>query len=155
MPTSPKSSTPSAGCRIDWLPSRVQVAALVVLSLLAGGAVIASALPARPRPVLAGLAVLHGLLLARRTAAAPPCRIAWSDDGRTMRRIDAEGIRPLRNVVVDARWPLVRLQADGADGRRVRLVWWPDTLTGDDRRRLARFVRSGTDTDNSLPSMAA
>ena len=153
MPTSPRSSTPSADCRIDWRPSRLQVVALAVLALLAGAAVIASALPAPERSVLAGLAVLHGLLLARRSAVAAPQTLARDAAGWTIRPRQGGRARRLLDVVVDARWPLLRLQARDVAGRRVTLVWWPDVLAEEDRRRLARFA--GTDTDNSLPSMAA
>ena len=155
MPTSPPSSTPSADCRIDWRPSRLQVAALVLLAMLAGAAVMASALPAPSRPLLAGLATLHGLLLARRSAAAAPQVVACDPAGWTLRPRHDGRARRLLGVVVDTRWPLLRLRARDVAGRRVTLVWWPDTLAGDERRRLARIARAGTDTDNSLPSMAA
>ena len=72
---------PSGTCRIDWRPSRVESVALVVLALLAAAAVIASAIPPPLRDPLAGLVALHGLLLARRAAAAPRAVLEWPGQG--------------------------------------------------------------------------
>ena len=162
MPSSPPSSPPCGTCRIDWRPSRLEAVALVVLALLAAGAVIASAVPAPFRDPLAGLVALHGLLLARRAAAAPRAVLEWSGEGGARVRLRrGHDVFVLRDVAIDRRWPLWRLQARDARGRRHRLIWWPDTLAPADRRRLARVANDAhhvdptTDTRISLPSMAA
>jgi hypothetical protein len=130
--------------------------------MLAAVAVIASALPPPLRDPLAGLAALHGLLLARRAAAVPRAVLEWSAPGDARVRLRrGHAVYLLRDVAVDRQWPLWRLQARDGRGRRHRLVWWPDTLAAADRRRLARVAIgariAGPDPDTriSLPSMAA
>src|SRR5688572_15336963 len=57
---------PPATCRLDWRPSRLLAAALVLLGLLAGGCVLASGAPLVARLAIAAVAVAHALRLARR-----------------------------------------------------------------------------------------
>jgi len=159
MPSSPTSSPPCGNCRIDWRSSRIEIAALVVLAMLAAVAVIASAIPSPLRDPLAGVVALHGLLLARRTATTPRAVLEWSGAGGVRLR-RGHDVYLLRDVAVDRQWPLWRLQATDGRGRRHRLVWWPDTLAPADRRRLARVASAAVaapdpDTRISLPSMAA
>src|SRR5688572_9032395 len=128
MRSSRHSSTSCGTCRIDWRPSRMQVIALTLLALLAAGAVLASAVPEPWRGLLAALAAVHGLLLARRAGSEPPCEVSWSGGDAPARLRYAHGDMALSSVAVEFRGPLVRLQGRDGRGRVRRLVWWPDTL---------------------------
>jgi toxin CptA len=155
MPSSPASSTSCSGCRIDWRPSRGLVAALVMLAVLAGGAVMASNLPETERPLLAGLVLLQGLLGARRAASESPATFMWDGDGHPARLRRAGRDIGLHAVAVEFRGPIVALSGRDAGGRSHRLVWWPDTLAAGPRRQLVLAARAGHRPDNPLPSMAA
>lgn len=154
MPNSPPSSPASGTCRLEWRPSRLLVVALVVLALTAAGAVSASALPSPWRGVLAALVALHGLLAARREAGRPACTVTLAGAGALVVTAGADAAR-LQGVSIDFRGPLVRLQGRDRRGRTIRLLWWPDTLDADGRRRLRRAARSGIVMSTTLPSMAA
>jgi toxin CptA len=155
MPDSPRSCNASSGCRIDWRPSRVEAGALVVLALLAAAAVMASAVPGPLDVPLAGGALLRGLWLARGAAARPPCVFEWPGAGAPPRMWMPDRVTTLRDVRLEWRGPLVRLQARDRRGRPVGAVWWPDTLPSHARRQLRLVSRSGGRSDNPLPSMAA
>ncbi|QCW26787.1 hypothetical protein FE772_15195 [Lysobacter enzymogenes] len=115
------------GC-VDWRPSRLLAAALAALGLLAGVAALASELPAH----LAGpwprwRRVGRGW---RRELRRPPRRLrlagarAWLDDA------------PIAQAGLYWRGPLARLEFRDAQGRRGRLLWWPDSLDAHGRREL-------------------
>ncbi len=155
MQRSPPSSPSCSGCRIDWRPSRGLVAALVMLSVLAAFSVSASALPGEVRRPLAGLVLLHGLLLARRQQAQPTCTLEWRGGSAPARLVGAGLDIEVFRVALDIRGPLVRLQGRDRHGRAHRLVWWPDTLPASARRQLVLAGRVSRRSDITLPSMAA
>lgn len=144
-PVSRPSGPSAPGC-IDWRPSRLLAAALALIGLLAACAVVASELPPRLSWPAAALAAGWGAALARREKRRPPRRLrlagnrAWLDDA------------PIAQVRLHWRGPLARLEFRGADGRRGRLLWWPDTLGAHGRRelRLAAAVAIDTPTPRSV-----
>lgn len=128
-PASPPNEAPPPGC-IDWRPSRLLSAGLALIGLLAAFAVVASELPAPLSWPLAALAMGWGAALARRELRRPPRRLrlagtrAWLDEA------------PIAQPRLHWRGPLARLEFRAADGRRGRLLWWPDCLDGHARREL-------------------
>lgn len=119
----------SPGC-VDWRPSRLLAAGLVLIGLLAGCAVVASECTPRLAWPLAMLAAGWGAALARRELRRPPRRLrlagarAWLDDA------------PIAQARLYWRGPLARLEFRDAQGRRGRLLWWPDSLDAHGRREL-------------------
>lgn len=120
---------PAPGC-IEWRPSRLLAAMLALIGLLAAAAVCASELPLRLYAPAAALAAGWGAWSARRELARPPRRLrlagarAWLDEA------------PIAQPRLYWRGPLARLEFRAADGRRGRLLWWPDTLDAHGRREL-------------------
>ena len=127
-----RSSSSSSICRVEWRPSRMLAAALVMLGIAAA---ISLALSAAPWFVAlpAGLvAVAQGLQSARTELRRPPRVMVWPDAAwREHRAIFRGG--------------LVTVSGIDQAGRCQRLHWWPDTLSGNARRRL-RLASSKTST---------
>ena len=167
MPRSSISSLPSGTCRIEWRPSRWPLVALLLLAVAAPAAVMASAVPEPRRAPLAALAGLWALVLARRERQSVPCVLDWpggraparlqpcAGGDRSDRGADATAGVRLHAVRVEFRGPLVRLLGRDDAGCTRRLLWWPDTLSAEARRRLALAARAGPPPDNPLRSMAA
>ena len=148
MPSSAASST----CRIDWRPSRLLSAALLMLGLAGGGAVLASGLPGASAWPLALFAAGHGAWLARREIRRRPGVVAFSRQAVGWRET-GEGELPLADVRLQFRGPCAWLQARRPDGRVLRLAWWPDTLSNTARREL-RLARPGRAPADLLPLVA-
>jgi toxin CptA len=137
MPRSTRSSSASASFRPDaggiaWRPSRWVVGALLLLSVLAPFAVLASEVP---RPVawpLAAAASCLGLRAARREARRPA---RWLSLGEGGRAAAIDGV-PLAEVVLSWRGPLAFLRWRDPSGATGRLAWCPDTLPPAQRRVL-------------------
>lgn len=150
----PRSSESSLPCRIDWQPSRWLVGALCALALLSALSVVLSGLAAELKPMVAGIAVMTGLGLARREALRPRFSLQWSGTGLLLRD-DKGRSQVLHAPVLREQGPLLHIEARTEAGRRWSRTWWPDTLSPVGRRqvRLASSVspRSGI----HLPSMAA
>lgn len=117
------------GC-VDWRPSCLLAAALVLVGLLAAFAALACELPPPLAWPLAALAAGWGAALARAELRRPPRRLrfagtrAWLDDA------------PIAQLRLHWRGPLARLEFRTGDGRRGRLLWWPDCLDAHGRREL-------------------
>ncbi len=139
MPTPCPSCRRSSPSRLEWRPSRLQAGAQALVLLAAPWLLRASALPEdRYWPVLVavwllGLAQLGWRLRrpARRlelTTLPAPLQLDGAD-------IDAPGL------VVRGPWLLLHWRVDG---RRGRLLFWPDVLDHRQRRelRLAVSARS-------------
>jgi len=126
----PMSAIGEAGEGVLWRPSRLLAAALIALGLAAAGACLGSELPAPLAWPAACAALLWAAHLARREQRRPPRRLllrggrAWLDD------------RPLAAWSLHWRGWLARLDYRDGDGRRGRLLWWPDTLAPTQRREL-------------------
>ncbi|GGK07955.1 hypothetical protein [Luteimonas terricola] len=128
-------SSASAPCRIDWRPSRCLTAALLSLALLAPIAVLASELPVAAAWLLAAAALVQGMHLALRERRRAPRSLLFTADGRLLvDDIEASGVQ------LQWRGPLAFLAWHDPDGRRDRLVWWPDTLPPRWRRELRLAV---------------
>ncbi|HVR82497.1 MAG TPA: hypothetical protein VHF02_10520 [Luteimonas sp.] len=132
MPHSTHSSSRSVPCRLEWRPSRWLIAALCALGVLAAMSVIASEMPRWWALPLALAMLVYGAQLARLEASRALRSLVWPVDGSPVvldgRAIDA--------VAVQWRGPLAFLRWRDADGRVMRLHWWPDTLPAALRREL-------------------
>lgn len=147
QPSTPSSSG-SAPCRIDWRPSRWLLAALLALALLAPVAVLASEMPRGAAWLLAAAAAGHGAWLAQREWRWPLRSLLFTADGRLM--VDDEDVR---EVVLRWRGPLAFLSWRDGQGRKGRLVWWPDTLPPRWRREL-RLAAARVPAARDGPSVA-
>lgn len=132
-PAAGQFDAPSA-CRLQWRPSRGLAAALVALGLLAGFSALMSELPAALAVPMAIAAMGWALACAVRELRRPP-RALLIGAGRAS--LDGEPIAGLR---LHWRGRLARLDYRAADGRRRRLLWWPDTLDAAARRELRLAV---------------
>ena len=150
----PPSSNASLTCRTDWRPSAWLVGALCALALLAAASAWASALPGAWRPAVALAALVYGGWLAWREARRRPACLAWDHRGACLQ--DGQGgWVPLREPRLQFRGPLVQLRAIGRGGRRVHLLWWPDTLPPPARRRLRLAASVSHRSDFPHASVAA
>jgi toxin CptA len=131
MPNSPTSSHASAPCRLEWRPSRWLTLALFALGLLAALGVVASEMPLVFSIPLALAAAGEGARLARRESRRASRWLVVTGDGcATLDGVAIGGIH--------LRWrgPLAFVRFQVGNGRRQRLVWWPDTLPPHERREL-------------------
>lgn len=155
MRSLPDSSPVCWSCRIEWRPSRLLAAALLLLAVLAAGSVMASALPPLPRCLLAGAAFGWGLAAARAAATALPGLLEWAGAGTPARWSRGGRVRLLQDVRVDVRGPLVRVCGRDAQGRVHRLLFWPDTTPSRARRQLRLAAGLRPRSVRPLPPMAA
>jgi toxin CptA len=112
-------------------------AALIVLGLLAGWAVLASEMPRGAAVCLAGAALLHGVRSAAREYGRAPVRIAW-DGGTGI--VSVDGVA-MQGAELHWRGPLTFLRWRDAQGRVRRLAFWPDALDRQQRRALRLAAR--------------
>lgn len=122
----------SAACRFDWRPSRWLTAALLVLTVLAMCSVLTCELP---KPLAWPLALLTSgygrwLVYGQHRRAAHTLVIPV---GSGAALCDGAHMHTLR---VCWRGPLAFLDWRDGDGRRQRLLFWPDTLDAARRREL-------------------
>jgi toxin CptA len=128
------SSRPSSTCRIEWRPSRLRQAALLVVAGLAVAALQWSGLP-RPAALAGAFAVVaYAGTSLRRDARRPHGVLAWR--GETCEWHGPGGIERLATVNLRWRGPLATLSARDEAGKLRRLSWWPDTLPPPARRAL-------------------
>ncbi len=116
---------------------------LAMLSVLASEMTRAVAWP------LALATLVYGVCLAHREWRHPPIELAFSGD-RGPVLVDGE---PVAEVLLRWRGPLAFLRWRDRDGRRHRLVWWPDTLPVATRREL-RLAAPDREAARGRPSMA-
>jgi toxin CptA len=142
-------STTSAPCRLELGPSRLLAAALIVLGLLAAGAVLLSEMPLPASVPVAAVALAHAAGLARRELRGRVHRIVvpHSSVPATLDGIDMAALE------VHWRGPLATLAWRDADGRRRRLHGWPDTLRRPARREL-RLALAARGPAGVTPSVA-
>src|SRR5690606_31367377 len=115
----------------EWRPSRLLAAILVMLGLLAAGAVLASEMPRPAAWCVAAAALTHALRSAARERASAPVRVTWGGRVGTV-RIDGVAVEA---VELGWRGPLAFLRwREG--GRWRRLAFWPDVLDASQRRSL-------------------
>ncbi|QNP40937.1 hypothetical protein [Lysobacter solisilvae (ex Woo and Kim 2020)] len=133
-------SNASAPCRLEWGASRLFAASLLVLGVLAAMAVIGSDLPSLLSCPLALVAILHGVVLARREVHGGVRNVLIPHgDGETS--IDG---RAAGGLELHWRGPLGFLRWLDDRGRWHLLAGCPDNLDADARRelRLAVAARS-------------
>ena len=147
MPNSGHWSNNSAPCRIEWRPSRVLAAALMLLGVLGAVSLLASEVPASVAWLLALGSLANGARLAKKEAGRPSLQLAW-----TSRGLEVEG-RKVDDPGMDWRGPMVFLRWRDADGRPCRVSWWPDTLDGHARREL-RLAADAASPVRATPSVA-
>ena len=138
MPTPYRSSTRSAPCRLEWHPSRWQLAAHLVFAALMPWAATASALPTSAQWPLGLLAAALAAGQGWRHARRPP-RTLVIPGGDAPACIDGQ---PVEALTLHDRGPLLQLSWH-LSGRRQACLFWPDTLPGPRRRelRLALLAR--------------
>lgn len=144
MANSTHSSSVSAPCRLEWRPSRLLCAILILLGLGAGLAVLASEMPRPAAWTLAVVAALQGVRLARREARRPVLSWVFPANGA----VTVEGM-PAREAELVWRGPLAILHWRDRRGVRHRLGWWPDTLPATARRELR--LAAGIDGASRAP----
>jgi len=133
MPDSPRLSTPSASCRLDWRPSRQERMCLWLLTGLAAFSLLHCDLPAALAWPAAGLALLGGGYTLRHSARRTPREFVLTPDLTTC-RLDG---KPLSQLDLRWRGPLLFVRFKQPPQRRWRhLVFWPDTLPAAKRREL-------------------
>jgi toxin CptA len=145
MPRSTRSSSASASFRpesqpVAWRPSRWVIVALLLLSMLAPFAVLASEMPRVAAWPLAGVAAFVGLRAARRETRKPRHHLEVPARGQGRALLDGT---PLAEATLSWRGPLAFLRWRDEAGRGGRLSWWPDTLPPAQRRVLKLWSPDG------------
>lgn len=134
----------SAPFRCEWKPSRWLSSALLVLGGLGAIASLNCDLPLRHALPLALLGLAWSCLLVRRELRRP-CQSLLIPAPPGAARVDNLPIDALelveRGVLVMLRWR--------AGKRRGVLLFWPDTLTGAQRRELRLAVRAHSVSRNA------
>lgn len=115
---------------IHWRPSRWLLACLLAMTALAPFAVLVSEMPRVAAWPLAGGALAYGLFAARRERRHPPLTLGIHGE-----HVEVDGV-PVTGFRVVWRGPLAFACWRDGTGRRVRRVWWPDTLPSPARREL-------------------
>lgn len=157
MPSSPNWSGTSAPCRqaegfgnrFEWRPSRILVAVLLAMGSMASVGLHASELPPVAAWPFSAAALGYTVWLARTELRKPRRLLVIADDGATgtVDGLEACGWRVAwRGSLAFVSW------LDPA-GRRQRLVWWPDTLSQQQRREL-RLAAPFTHGPRASGSMA-
>jgi toxin CptA len=140
MRNSPRWWNGSVNCRLEWRPSRLLQALLILLGVLAAVAVLASEMP-RPFAWPGAFAALgHGAWRARREGRSPRRLFWFPGDGR-LPTVDGT---PMLDARLLWRGPLAFLRwRERAGGRWRRAAWWPDTLPAPQRRELRLAAGDG------------
>ena len=141
MRNSPRWSNGSVNCRLEWRPSRLLQAVLILLGALGAVSILASEMP-RPIAWPAGAFALgYGLWLSRKEGRKPPLAFWFPGNERAP---SVDGV-PMCAVCLRWRGPLAFLRwRERAGGRWRHAAWWPDTLPAAGRREL-RLAAGGRD----------
>ncbi|MCD7097258.1 hypothetical protein [Stenotrophomonas sp. MMGLT7] len=143
------SSPTSAPCRLEWRPSRWLLAALSAMTLLAPVSLWLSALPRPAACLLAPPALAWGAWLLLRESRRPRCELVIPA-GAQPASVAGSGVADLQ---VRWRGPVAFVGWRRADGRRGRLVFWPDTLPSPARREL-RLAVAARRASSRAPAVA-
>ena len=149
------SSDTSSTFRIDWRPSRVLLAALMLMAVLSAIALALSDLAPWAVATLSILAITHALRLTWREARRPASVLVLTREGARLVSSDGLTPEPLHDLRWHLRGPIAVLWARHTGGRRLCLSWWPDTLPPTVRRQLRLARDLGFRYDKPLPSVAA
>lgn len=136
MPSSPISLPGSAPCRLEWRPSRWQVAAHILFALLMPWVATASALPTAAQWPL-GLAAAAGTAVQgwRHARRRPLTFVIPAGDAPA--QVDGLAVDAL---ALHDRGPLLQLSWR-CNGRYHARLFWPDTLPPTRRRELRLAIR--------------
>jgi toxin CptA len=121
---------------------------LRLLGLCGAVSLLSCELPAGIAWPMASAALAHGAWLARWYRLHPARRLWWVAG----RRPEVDGV-VLQEATLHWRGPLAFLRGRDAEGRVLRLAWWPDTLPRDARREL-RLVAQVAPGTPATPAMA-
>jgi hypothetical protein len=133
MRNSPRWSNGSVNCRLEWRPSRLLQALLILLGVLAAVSVLASEMPRLFAWPGAVSALAFGLWRARQERRKPRLAFWFPGNGRPA-TIDGA---PMRETRLHWRGPLAFLRwRMHPHGRWHHAAWWPDTLSVPLRREL-------------------
>lgn len=140
MRNSPHWSKGSAGCRLEWRPSRLLRALLILLGVLAAISVLASEMPRPFAWPLAVTALGYAAWRARREGHSPRRGFRFPGNGSAP---TVDGV-PMHDAHLHWRGPLAFLRWRNRPGGRWRhAAWWPDTLPAPARRELRLAVGGG------------
>lgn len=136
----PRWSNGSVNCRLEWRPSRLLQALLILLGMLAALSVLASEMP-RPFAWPVAVAALgYGAWRARRERRRPGLAFWFPGNGRPP-TVDGA---PMHDARLHWRGPLAFLRwRDRPGGRWRHAAWWPDTLPAPARRELRLAAGEG------------
>ncbi len=137
MPNSASSSAASAPCRLEWRPSRWQVAAHALFAALMPWVATASALPSAAQWPLGLLAAGAVAGQGWRCSRQPRLDIVIPS-GDTPARVDDQPVEALR---LHDRGPLLQLSWR-QHGRQRACLFWPDTLPPTQRRALRLAIQA-------------
>jgi len=133
MPNSPRLSTSSVNCRLEWRPSRQERAALLLLALLGAFSLLNCDLPTSLAWPAAGIAVVLGGWSLRQSGKRPPREFLIAPDLNACRLNGT----PLSHLDLRWRGPLLFVRWKHLTQRRWQhAVFWPDTLPAAKRREL-------------------
>ena len=149
MTHSHRLSSGSVSCRLEWRPSRWVIGALLSGGVLAAASVLLSGMPGSAAWLLATAVLIHALRLASRESQRPVRNLVFPGNDLP---VMVDGL-PVEQVEVQWRGSLAFMSWKARDGRRLRLSWWPDTLSPARRREL-RLAANATDTAPHRSAMA-
>ena len=134
----------------EYRPSHWLAATIVLIALLALGALALSGVDFWMKLALAGAACIYAGYTLRHFLRVPARRVAWHAAGhwRVANVGGAEHVAELQHAVVRGDWIVLSLRR--SDGVRVSLVLTPDNCDADIRRRLrVRLARARDDAQAS------
>lgn len=149
MTNSLRLSHASEICRIEWRPSRLLQASLVLIGVLGAASTLASAVPPLAAWLLAAASLVAGWLAAVREGARPVRAIVWDGHAGVV-RVDGLAVTA---PTLAWRGALACLAWRDARGRTQRLLLWPDVLDARQRREL-RLAAGPAAASPATPSMA-
>ncbi|CAN7377041.1 hypothetical protein LJR143_002079 [Pseudoxanthomonas sp. LjRoot143] len=140
MRNSPRWSNGSVNCRLEWRPSRLLQALLMLLGVLGAVSVLASEMPRPLAWVVALGALAYGAWRARREGRKAR-RAFWFPGNDRTSNVDGE---PMFEARLHWRGPLAFLRWRARPGGRWQhAAWWPDTLPARQRRELRLAAGDG------------
>ena len=141
MRNSPRWSNGSVNCRLEWRPSRLLQALLILLGVLGAISVLASEMPRPFAWPVAIVALGYGGWRARREGRKARLAFWFPGNDRTP-TVDGE---PMMEARLQWRGPLAFLRWRGRDDGRCRhAAWWPDSLSAAQRRELRLAAGEGS-----------
>jgi toxin CptA len=126
----------SPTCRLDWRPSRLRAACLVLMGCLAAGSLPLTALP-RSQAIAGAVACLAwALACAWLDLRRIPGTLVLDAGGGGATWVEAGAEVALADLTVGWRGPLASVVGRDPAGKLRHLAFWPDTLPAPARRAL-------------------